>query len=140
LRHTVLTIVAFNDLDAQIRGCDGDREQGIKAFLSQNGGYGWELPGEICLADYGLGDGDPANVAQPVASRLGPSFYEWQLAQEPEESWRECHLHARNLLGAAGYARLLEEIATGRNGRELPKAAESRPPDGGADPQGDLFA
>jgi len=50
---------------------------------------------------------------QPVASRLGPRFYDWQLAQTPEESWRECHLYARNLLGEAGYAKLLEEIEPG---------------------------
>jgi hypothetical protein len=41
---------------------------------------------------------------------MGPRFYDWQLAQSPEESWRECHLHARNLLGREGYFKLLAEV------------------------------
>lgn len=47
------------------------------------------------------------------ASRLGPRFYDWQLAQTPEESWRECRLYARNLLGEEGYRQLLDEIKQG---------------------------
>ena len=110
LRHTVLTLVAFRDLEAKIRACGGDRDKGIEAFLAQNGGEGWMLPETLCLADYGLGHDDRAKQPQPVASRLGPRFYDWQLAQSPEESWRECHLHARNLLGEEGYKKLLDEI------------------------------
>lgn len=34
-----------------------------------------------------------------------------KLAQSPEESWKECRLHARNLLGADGYQVLLDELA-----------------------------
>ena len=46
-----------------------------------------------------------------MASRLGPRFYDWQLVQSADESRRECHLHARNLLGAHGYAlRIIELI------------------------------
>ena len=60
------------------------------------------LPETLRLADYGLGHDERAKEPQPVASRLGPRFYDWQLAQSPEESWRECHLHARNLLGEEG--------------------------------------
>ena len=76
----------------------------------------------VRLADYGLGHDDRAKVHQPVASRLGPRFYDWQLAQSPEESWRECHLHARNLLGEAGYRHLVEET-------ELEQRAETRVPE-----------
>ena len=47
---------------------------------------------------------------QPVASRLGPRFYDWQLVQSADESWRECHLHARNLLSRHEYALLLVEL------------------------------
>jgi len=110
LRHTILTLVAFHDLEAKIRACGGDREKGIEAFLSQNDGEGWMLPETLRLADYGLGYDERAKEPQPVASRLGPRFYDWQLAQSPEESWRECHLHARNLLGEEGYKKLLDEI------------------------------
>lgn len=110
LRHTVLALVAFHDLQKKIRECGGDREKGIEAFLNQNGGEGWMLPETLRLADYGLGHDGRAKEHQPIASRLGPRFYDWQLAQSPEESWRECHLHARNLLGEVGYLNLLGEL------------------------------
>ena len=104
LRHTVLTLVAFHDLQTKIEAVDGDREKGIEAFLSQNDGEGWMLPETLRLADYGLGDDERARQPKPVASRLGPRFYDWQLVQSADESWRECHLHARNLLGEHDYA------------------------------------
>jgi hypothetical protein len=107
LRHTVLTLVAFHDLEEMIRSCGGNREAGIEAFLAQNDGDGWMLPETLRLADYDLGHDDRANEPQAVASRLGPRHYDWQLAQSAEESWRECHLHARNLLGEAEYQQLL---------------------------------
>jgi hypothetical protein len=110
LRHTILTLIAFLDVDAKIRECEGDRDKGIEAFLNQNNGEGWMLPETLRLTDYGLGHDERANEPQPVASRLGPRFYDWQLAQSPEESWRECHLHARNLLGKSGYLNLLGEV------------------------------
>ncbi|HET6496294.1 MAG TPA: hypothetical protein VFH61_13120 [Thermoleophilia bacterium] len=109
LRHTVLTLVAFHDLEEKIRACGGDRDAGIEAFLGQNDGEGWMLPETLRLADCGLGHDERAEQPQPVASRLGPRFYDWQLAQSAEESWRECHLHARNLLGEEGYDELTAE-------------------------------
>jgi hypothetical protein len=121
LRHTVLTLVAFHDLEEKIRACGGDREKGIEAFLAQNNGEGWMLPETLCLADYGIGHDERAKQPQPVASRLGPRFYDWQLAQTGEESWRECHLHARNLLGEAGYRKLLEDIETEKRGEKRPQ-------------------
>ena len=100
LRHTVLTLVAFADLEEKIRAAGGDREKGIEAFLNQNDGEGWMLPETLRLADYGLGHDERAKHPQPVASRLGPRFYDWQLAQTAEESWRECEIHAKNLQAA----------------------------------------
>lgn len=111
LRRTVLTLVAFHDLQQKITACGGDRGRGIEAFLTQGSGEGWLLPETLRLADYSLGHDDRAKVPQPVASRLGPRFYDWQLAQSPEESWRECHLHARNLLGNRGDSRTPDFIA-----------------------------
>ena len=110
LRLTVLTLVAFQDLEAKIHAARGNLKHGIEAFLTQHQGDGWMLPETIRLADYGLGHDDRANQPQPVASRLGPRFYDWQLVQSADESRRECHLHARNLLGAHGYAMLLVEL------------------------------
>ncbi len=120
LRHTVLTLVAFHDLQAKIAACGNDRDKGIEAFLDQNNGEGWMLPETLRLADYGLGHDDRAKEHQPVASRLGPRFFDWQLAQSPEESWRECELHARNLLGETGYKALLEEIEREKRGEPTP--------------------
>ena len=100
LRHTVLTLIAFADLEDRICAASGDREGGIEAFLNQNDGEGWMLPEMLRLADYGLGRDERARHPQPVASRLGARFYDWQLAQTAEESWRECEIHAKNL-GAA---------------------------------------
>ena len=125
LRHTVLAQIAFQDLEDKIIAA-GDRDQGIEAFLAQNHGEGWMLPETLRLADYGLGHDDRAQQFQPVASRLGPRFYDWQLVQTAEESWRECHLHARNLLGADGYARLLSGADEDEPEKPLPLVAEPR--------------
>lgn len=97
LRHTVLTQVAFADLQSDIESSGGDTERGIDAFLARNDGEGWVLPETLRLADYDLGHDERAKQHQPVASRLGPRFFDWQLAQSPEDSWRECELHAKNL-------------------------------------------
>ena len=115
LRHTVLTLIAFHDLESKIHAVGGERKQGIAAFLEQNHGEGWMLPATLRLADYGLGHDDRAQHPQPVASRLGPRFYDWQLVQSAEESWRECHLHSRNLLGAQGYASLIVDLMEHRS-------------------------
>ena len=112
LRHTVLTLVALHDLERKIEEAGGDRDRGIHGFLSQNQGEGWMLPETLRLADYGLGHDDRAKEHQPVASRLGPRFYDWQLVQTPEEREQETRLHARNLLGAEAYGeRLAARIA-----------------------------
>ncbi len=118
LRQTVLTLVAFHDLQQKIEACGGDRDKGIEAFLNQNDGQGWMLPETLRLADYGLGHDDRAKEHQPVASRFGPRFYDWQLAQTAEESWRECELHARNQLGEEGYLKLLQEIEEEKQGKK----------------------
>lgn len=112
-RQTVLTLIAVHDLDEKIHEVGGDRDAGIRLFLEQNDGEGWMLPETLRLADYGLGHDERAKEHQPVASHFGPRFYDWQLAQTPDESWRECHLHARNMLDAKGYQELLEKIERG---------------------------
>jgi len=109
-RLTVLSLVAFHDLQQQIAACGGDVTRGIEEFCSQHDGEGWQLPETLRLADYGLGHDNRATQPQPVRACFGPRFYDWQLAQSPEESWRECHLHTRNLLGPEGYQALLDEL------------------------------
>lgn len=90
------------------------------------GGEGWMLPETLRLADppLGLGHDDRAQEPQAVASVLGPRFYDWQLAQDPAESWRECELHARNLLGAEGFEKLKAEL----EGREVPASPNPQSP------------
>lgn len=110
-RHTVLTLVAFIDLHDKIVECSWNKEAGIEAFCSQNNGEGWMLPKTLRLADYGLGHDERSQIHQPVQTALGSQYYDWQLAQEPEESWRECYLHARNILGPGGGRNLLEEFS-----------------------------
>ena len=107
VRHTVLTLVAFHNLQSEIQAAHGNLDEGIAAFLAQNDGEGWMLPETLCLADYGLGHDHRAKNPQPVASTLGPRFYDWQLVLSTDEADRECHLHARNLLGSRYYSMLL---------------------------------
>ncbi len=113
LRQPILTLSAFSGLLEVVTSHHGDVGAGIHAWLTQSGREGWMLPETLRLADYDLGHDDRAKQHQPVAERLGPRFLPWQIEQSAEESWRECELHARNLLGEVGYRRLLEEIAAG---------------------------
>lgn len=126
LRHTVLTLVAFADLEEKVLSAGGDWENGIEAFLNQNDGDGWMLPETLRLADYHLGHDERAKIAQPVASRLGPRFYDWQLAQTAEESWRECQIHARNLAGDTESPAEVKE-ATIKRRRPSESAPDSAP-------------
>jgi hypothetical protein len=115
LRHTVLTLDAFRDLKVEI-AATGNRDTGIPAFLSRNGGEGWMLPETLRLNDLGMGRDERAKDSQPVRERMGERFLPWQLEQTAEESWKECELHARNLLGTPGVS----------TGRKAPGVAESR--------------
>ena len=83
---TVLAIIAFHDLQENIAACGGDVAAGVEAFCNQNGGEKWMLPETLRLADYGLGHDGRAKEHQAVRSCFGPRFYDWQLAQTPEES------------------------------------------------------
>lgn len=131
LRQTVLALIASCHLEAGIGKRNGGENAGIQAFLNQNHGEGWLLPETLRLADYGLGHDERAKRPQLVASRLGPRFYDWQLSQSPADAWRECRLHARNLLGPEEYAELTADTPSRQ---PLMKAAEP-----GAEYRSDLF-
>ncbi len=92
LRQTVLSLVAFQEL----------KRIGLEEFLNLNDGEGWMLPETLRLADYGLGHDVRAERHQPVASRLGERFMNWQLQGTPEESWEECARHAENIARIRG--------------------------------------
>lgn len=121
LRHSVLALVAFREL----------QRVGVEAFAGLDGGDGWALPEALCLAEYGLGHDDRAKCPQPVASHLGDRFLPGQTSMSIEQSWAECERHARNLLGADGYARLQAEIARDMSGA-VPAPAPMASPAGAA--------
>jgi len=103
LRQTFLSLRAFADL----------KEMGIDAFCAMNDSEGWMIPETITYKinidgtiTFDTRDGKTVSVR----GRLGPRFFEWQLAEKQEESWRECKMHARNILGEEGFAKLMQEI------------------------------
>jgi hypothetical protein len=105
LRHTVLSLVAYDDLQHAIAEA-GDRDRGIEVFCAANAGDGWMLPESLCLKELRAErtvDADTwdarAEAPQPVASLMGPRFLDWQLAQTPDESWAECERQALAILG-----------------------------------------
>jgi len=113
LRHTTLTLVAFRDLEKMIEKNGGDVEKGIQAFCEQNDGEGWMIPEKIRFIQREDGTLDfdtPDSVEYEVRSKLGPRFYDWQLEGTPEESWKECEMHARNILGDEEFEKFMEEI------------------------------
>ncbi len=124
LRHTVLSLVAFRDL--QTRGFD--------EFVSQNEGDGWQLPQLLCLADYGLGVDERAQQSQPVALRLGSRFLDWQLDEDIERSWQECAAHAALIRRIAPQPEISNDN-TGGPDSQAPLAEEGT----ATQPQGDLF-
>jgi hypothetical protein len=141
LRHTLLSLAAFHDLQKLILQHNGDRSAGIRMFCTMNDGDGWYLPETFCLADLGLGHDERAEKPQPVREQLGPRFLPWQLEQSVEESWAECEMHACNILGEEGFARLQAELDGERTfdsslGSSVAEAAE---PYKKAGEQGKLF-
>ena len=125
LRHTVLSLAAFDDLQRAI-AASGSHDTGIETWCSQNDGDGWMLPETLCVADLGLTrtvalDYDErAKTPQPVRSRMGERFLDWQLAQTPEESWAECERHAKALGEAA-------VVASWPAAADSPKAKPAKP-------------
>jgi hypothetical protein len=75
LRHTVLSLVAFQEL----------KKIGLDPFLNLNDGEGWMLPDTLRLADYGLGHDDRATESQPVGPRIGADIAKlWEQAGNRE--------------------------------------------------------
>lgn len=101
LRQTVLSLVAFHDL----------LDLGLTEFLGQNDGEGWLIPETLRLADYGLGHDDRAQEHQPVASRLGPRFYDWQLEENVERSREESAAHAELIRQIVPEPESVDEVA-----------------------------
>ncbi len=121
LRHTTLTLVAFRDLEKMIEEMGGDVEKGIQAFCKQNDGEGWMIPEKIRFIQREDGTLDfdtPDSEEFDVRSKLGPRFFDWQLEGTPEESWKECEMHARNILGDDEFERFMKENHDYNNSNE----------------------
>ncbi len=90
-RRTVLALEAFAGLEAEIRNAAGDLSRALAAWLGRvhgPGGVADRLP---------VAGRPPRSPERPLAERPEARFLDWQVAQLPEESWRECRLHARHL-------------------------------------------
>lgn len=88
LRQTTLTLLAFKRL----------KEVGLEEFLAED----WQFPKEI-------------------AQRLGPLYLDWQKPNATEEeikqSWEDCEMHARNMLGEDGFRKFMLELKAGNTER-----------------------
>lgn len=107
-RLTVVTQKAFTGLRDAI-AAEHDMSSAISAFVRN-----WRLPDR---------DGHSDN----------PADYKWQNEQCADESRRECHLHARNLLGEDDYRVLIDESGEEDVHDQAESVARS------ASAQGDLF-
>ncbi|MBT8507419.1 hypothetical protein AZH53_03115 [Methanomicrobiaceae archaeon CYW5] len=106
LRHTVLLLKAFLDL----------KTMGLEAFYAQNDGEGWMIPETITyevLADGTIAFDTPNGITVPVRKRLGERFLPWQLESSAKESWAECEMHARKILGDEEFEKMIAESERG---------------------------
>ncbi|OPX62710.1 MAG: Eco57I restriction-modification methylase [Methanomassiliicoccales archaeon PtaB.Bin134] len=71
----------------------------IKFFIKENGTIDFD---------------DPNGTEYEVASKLGPRYLPWQLEGTPEESWKECEMHARNILGEEGFRKFMKDLEDGK--------------------------
>jgi hypothetical protein len=135
LRHTTLSLAAFKDV----------KEMGLEAFCNIAdpdllAECGWQIPESLTISvgDDGIVEFDSKRgKTVSVRGRLGPRFLPWQLEQTPEESWAECELHARNLLGEEQFQRLMERARGEASHQATTERAESVT---GGDGQPKLFA
>lgn len=63
------------------------KEVGLEKFCNED----WQFPADI-------------------QEKLGSRFLPWQLEGTPEESWKECEMHARNILGEEGFKNYMRDI------------------------------
>lgn len=106
IRLTTLALAAYHDMN----------KIGFDNFINLNEGDGWAIPDKlkISLDDQGMMNFDDPNGTEcEVASCLGPRYLPWQLEGTPEESWRECEMHARNILGDEGFKKFMKEMEEG---------------------------
>ena len=55
-----------------------------------------------------------------VRSKLGERFFSWQTDGTLEESWEECKLHAKNILGEKRYHIFIENLVNDNISEDYP--------------------
>lgn len=138
-RLTVLSIVAYSDLGRVVAENHGDRLAAYRALLGEAASGGWQLPYSIRLSDYGLSKSRHASESVPLGEEIGDAVYEWQISQSCSESWKECMLHSRNMLGQDGFQCLVSpRQESGNCGKERKLKTDASTSSGGS--QGELFS
>ncbi|MBU1098118.1 MAG: hypothetical protein KKB34_16660 [Bacteroidetes bacterium] len=56
-----------------------------------------------------------------IQEQLGPRFLDWQLEGTPEESWKECEYHAKQILGEEGFKNFIDELENGKTEENVVK-------------------
>ncbi len=89
LRQTTLTLLAFKHL----------KEVGLERFISED----WQFP-------------------EHIARQLGPRYLDWQKPNATEEeikqSWQECEMHAKNILGEEEFEKFKRRLERGEDDME----------------------
>jgi hypothetical protein len=106
IRRTTLTLAAYKDL----------LTLGINKFIIQNKGEGWYIPTQLGIKQLegGLIEINSSIEQYDVVSKLGPRFLSWQLDLSHEECWKECEMHARNILGEEGFKKFKKDLEDGK--------------------------
>ena len=103
LKYPTIALAAFHSL----------KKYGIEVYIKLNNGDGWMIPEKLRFSvreDGTIDFDDPNGTEYEVASKLGPRFLDWQLEGTPEESWKECEMHARNILGEKGFEEFMDKL------------------------------
>jgi len=80
------------------------KEVGLEKFCNED----WQLPADI-------------------QEKLDPRFLPWQLEGTPEESWKECEMHARNILGEEEFKNYIVDIDKKEVTKEIVEFLDKRP-------------
>lgn len=80
------------------------KEVGLEKFCNDD----WQFPADI-------------------QEKLGPRFLPWQLEGTPEESWKECEMHARNILGEEEFKNYIVDIDKKEVTKETVEFLDKRP-------------
>ena len=99
LRHSVLSLVAFDALQAALATGEG-LDVVAERMVGGRAGEGWQLPATLELASLGLVrqvEGAPHATRCVVREPLGPRWTPAQLEQTPAQAWAALRRHTATL-------------------------------------------